>query len=157
MRRKDREITNFNDMLNILKACTVCRIGLNDNGNVPYIVPLNFGLEVKGEQITFYFHGAPEGHKMDLIRQNDGAVSFEMDTDTQIVAGRLACDYTCKYHSVMGKGKIEIINDTGEKMHALRQIVTQYANAPNLAMSEEVVKKTCVMKLTVTEWTCKES
>ena len=32
MRRKDREITDFNEIINIIKKCDVCRIALNDKG-----------------------------------------------------------------------------------------------------------------------------
>ena len=42
MRRKDREITDFNKMLDIMEACDCCRIGLADKSEA-YIVPLNFG------------------------------------------------------------------------------------------------------------------
>ena len=46
MRRKDREITDFNEIIEIIKKCDVCRIAMND-GDFPYIVPLNFGLDVQ--------------------------------------------------------------------------------------------------------------
>ena len=62
MRRKDREITDFNEMIEIIKKCDVCRIALNDEA-FPYIVPLNFGLDVQGEQVFLYFHAAMEGKK----------------------------------------------------------------------------------------------
>ena len=50
MRRKDREITDFNEIIEIIKKCDVCRIALNDE-DFPYIVPLNFGLDIQGEQV----------------------------------------------------------------------------------------------------------
>lgn len=47
MRRKDREITDFDEMINIMKKCDACTIALNDEETgFPYIVPLNFGMEV---------------------------------------------------------------------------------------------------------------
>lgn len=49
MRRKDREITDFHELIEIMKKCDVCRIALKDEDGYPYIVPLNFGLEVQGE------------------------------------------------------------------------------------------------------------
>ena len=47
MRRKDREIKDFNEIIEIIRKCDVCRIALHD-GDFPYIVPLNFGLDVQG-------------------------------------------------------------------------------------------------------------
>ena len=52
MRRKDREITDREEILAIIRKCDVCRIALND-GDYPYIVPLNFGLDVQGDQVFF--------------------------------------------------------------------------------------------------------
>lgn len=46
MRRKDREITDFDEIVAIMRKCDVCRIAVND-GDTPYIVPMNFGLEVR--------------------------------------------------------------------------------------------------------------
>ena len=42
MRRKDREVTDLSEIIEILKNCDVCRLALNDDG-FPYILPLNFG------------------------------------------------------------------------------------------------------------------
>ena len=55
MRRTDREITDFHEMMEILKSCDCCRIGLLD-GQEAYIVPMNFGYEECGEHLTLYFH-----------------------------------------------------------------------------------------------------
>ena len=41
MRRKDREITSYDKMLEIMQSCDCCRIGLKDKDSV-YILPLNF-------------------------------------------------------------------------------------------------------------------
>ena len=83
MRRKDREIKDFNEIIEIIKKCDVCRIVLNDK-DFPYIVPLNFGLEVQGEQVFLYFHAAKEGKKLDLIAK-DNRATFEMDCDHQFI------------------------------------------------------------------------
>ena len=48
MIRKDREITDRSEQLAIMEACDVCRIALNGEDGYPYIVPLNFGVEVDG-------------------------------------------------------------------------------------------------------------
>ena len=77
MRRRDREITDREKMLEIVAECDCCRLGLVDNGEA-YIVPMNFGFEDAGSALTLYFHCAAEGRKLDLI--GSGAdVSFEMD------------------------------------------------------------------------------
>ena len=48
MRRADREITDFDELIAVMRGCDVCRLALHDEP-YPYILPLNFGLEADGE------------------------------------------------------------------------------------------------------------
>ena len=57
MRRKDREIKDYNKMLKIIDQCDCIRIGFQEPQGT-YILPLNFGYESQEDQLTFYFHGA---------------------------------------------------------------------------------------------------
>lgn len=50
MRRSDREITDFQELITVMRGCDVCRLALHDEP-YPYILPLNFGLEVDGEEV----------------------------------------------------------------------------------------------------------
>ena len=83
MRRRDREITDKQDILEVMRKCDVCRIALHD-GDYPYIVPLNFGLQVENDMPVLYFHGALEGKKYELI-EKDNRASFEMDCGHQLI------------------------------------------------------------------------
>ena len=71
MRRKDREITSFDEQLKIIDQCDVVRLGLVDDDGYPYILPLNFGYEVIDNELVLYFHGALEGYKYELIDKNN--------------------------------------------------------------------------------------
>ena len=82
MRRKDREITDFDRIIEIIDRCEILRIGLAD-GEFPYIVPLNFGYTVSGKQFDFYVHGALAGRKYELMNRNKKC-SFEMDIPIRI-------------------------------------------------------------------------
>ena len=79
MRKKEREITDIGEIEKIIRKATVCRLGLALN-DVPYVVPLSFGYADK----TLYLHGAKEGKKLDIIRQNN-RVCFEVDVDSEVV------------------------------------------------------------------------
>ena len=57
MRRSDREITDFRSSSPSCAGATSGRLALHDEP-YPYILPLNFGLEVDGETVRLYFHGA---------------------------------------------------------------------------------------------------
>ena len=84
MRRVDREVTDFLKMTDIMKNCECCRLGLVDK-NEAYIVPMNFGIEIIGEQVILYFHCANQGRKIELI-SGQTITSFEMDK-----IGRASC------------------------------------------------------------------
>ena len=54
MRRSDREITDFEKMIDIVRDCDVCRLAINTDG-APYIIPLNFGMSVENGVLALYF------------------------------------------------------------------------------------------------------
>ncbi len=145
MRRKDREIKDFNEIIEIIRKCDVCRIALHD-GDFPYIVPLNFGLDVQGQQVFFYFHAAAEGKKLDLIAK-DNRASFEMDCDHHFILYEERMSCTMGYASVMGHGTIEIVPEE-EKYNALKILMRQY-HAEDFAFHTDMMKVTTVMKMTV--------
>lgn len=145
VRRADREVTNRDDILAIIKKCDVCRIALNDR-EYPYILPLNFGLFVEGEQIELYFHGALEGTKYDRIQQ-DNRASFEMDCEHRLVTEAERCSCTMEYESVIGQGHIEMVPDS-EKEKALGILMAQY-HEEGFPFNKAVMEKTRVFKLVV--------
>ena len=147
MRRKDREITDFNEIIDIIKKCDVCRIALNDD-EYPYVVPLNFGLDVQGNQVFFYFHAAMEGKKLDLIAK-DNRATFEMDCDHNFILYEERMSCTMGYVSVIGHGTIEIVADE-DKYESLKILMRQY-HAEDFKFNTDMMKVTTVLKMTVTD------
>lgn len=154
MRRKDREVTSYEKMLEVVHGCDCCRIGLVDEDGA-YIVPLNFGYEEKDGELVLYFHGAAEGKKIDLIKEQLTA-SFEMDRKHELVEGKVPCAYSYLFQSVMGRGRIELLQDYQEKVHGLTLVMEHYSDRKDWAFPEKMVNAMAVIKLTVTEWSCKE-
>lgn len=147
MRRKDREITDFNEIIKVIQKCDVCRIALNDE-NYPYIVPMNFGLDVQGNQVYLYFHAATSGTKLDLIAK-DNRASFEMDCDHTFILYEERMSCTMGYASVIGHGTIDIVPDE-EKFEALKILMRQY-HAEDFQFNTDMMKVTTVLKMTVTD------
>lgn len=154
MRRKDREVTDYNKMIEILAACDCCRLGLLDE-NGAYIVPLNFGYEEVNGKVLLYFHSSAVGKKLDLIRTQETA-SFEMDRKHQLVEGAIACAYSYSYQSIIGKGTIQILENYEEKVHALTVLMSHYSAKGEWRFTKEQVDSIAVIKLEVTNWSCKE-
>lgn len=154
MRRKDREITDQNKIIQIIKSCDCCRIAFKEDEGT-YILPLNFGLDETNNNIVFYFHSAKEGKKIDLLKEQS-VVGFELDTKHELVRGELACEYSYKYQSVIGKGKINLVEDTTEKLHALNTIMMHYTSNPNMNYNSKMLDTVAIIKLEVLELSCKE-
>lgn len=154
MRRKDREVTDNERIAEIARQCDVCRIALSDIP-APYIVPLNFGFETDSGKFVFYFHGAREGRKIDLIRKN-GYAAFEADTKGELRGGDIACGYTYMYASIMGTGKIELVENRGEKKRALDCIMRRYTKKSGWEYDENALESVAVIKLTAEEISAKE-
>lgn len=151
MRRKDREITDINDMIQVMERCDVCRLALND-GDYPYILPLNFGMQVIDGQITLYFHGATEGKKYNLFKQ-DNRASFEMDCAHRLVTDEGTGNCTMEYESVIGCGKVEIVPEE-EKYKALCILMAHY-HKEDFPFNQAMMPHTNVFKLTVEHMTGK--
>lgn len=149
MRRKDREITDFNEVLAIMEKCAVCRLAMVDNG-LPYVVPMNFALIEEKGKITLYFHSAKEGRKIDILKTNP-VVCVEMDCSLKLIVGENACDYTMNYKSIIGSGTAEFIDNEEEKEFALIQIMLKYSRNNNFEFYEKVYERTALLKVTINE------
>ena len=153
MRRKDREVTDFESILAIIDECDIIRIGLAD-GDFPYIVPLNFAYTVHGRQIDFYVHGAMAGRKYGLMKGN-GKCSFEMDIPLQMDCLVEKKDVTMRYKCVMGTASITFL-DGDEKQSAVENIIlNRYDKTRNFDYNRAALDRTAVARLTVTELTAK--
>ena len=152
LRRSDREITDFGEQVEIIKKCDVCRIALYDE-EYPYILPLNFGAEIKDDNVVLYFHGALEGKKYELIKNNPKA-SFEMDCGHRLITDDDKMSCTMEYESIIGQGVMEILSED-EKIKAL-DILMKHYHKEDFDYNKSVVPQTNVFKLTVEKMTGKK-
>ena len=150
MRRSDREITERSAIEAVIRESLVCRLALSKDDQ-PYVVPLSFGYH----DGVLYFHGAPEGQKVSMLKEND-RVCFEFDTDVAVVEGDPACAWTMKYRSVIGFGKAVLVEDLEEKQAALDIIMSQYSDQA-FSFPEPVLEHTAVIKVQIDSMTGKES
>lgn len=156
MRRKDREITNPARIREIIEECYCCRLGFYDKGEV-YIVPLNFGYEEELGKRIFYFHGAKEGRKMSLIAQSGSTpVGFELDTGYKLNEGSTPCQYSARFSSVIGTGRVSLIDSLEERHHALCSLMAHAAGQKDYIFSEAMIQSVAVFKMEVVTLSCKE-
>ena len=54
----------------IINQCKVCYLGMIDNDQSPYVVPMNFGYKNN----IFYLHSGPDGKKIQLLNKNNASL-----------------------------------------------------------------------------------
>lgn len=116
MIRKDREVTDRNEMLEILNACDTLRVAVSGETE-PYVFPVSFGWVDTENGLRLYFHGAKLGRKIELIGK-DPRVAFEADLflgyEIKPNGG-----VTTRYRSVMGRGICRTVEDTEKRFPGL--------------------------------------
>jgi nitroimidazol reductase NimA-like FMN-containing flavoprotein (pyridoxamine 5'-phosphate oxidase superfamily) len=155
MRRKDREVTDPQIINDIINRAEVIHIGMYD-GKQPYIVPLNYGyLNTNGHHI-FYMHCAIKGRKIDILKEFP-EVCFELDIDRTVRTNPKACGWTMFFKSIMGYGKVEIVNDPDERTYGLSLLMDHY-NPDGISKPYDfshLIGRTIILKLKVESLTCK--
>ena len=156
MRRQDRKVTDWAEILDIVRRCEVCHIAFHGE-EFPYVVPLNFGFNLCGEQLNLYFHGAMEGKKIELLRRNP-KVAFVMETAQGIcgAGGNIACRCSMIYESVMGDGILSLLTEE-EKLPALQCLLQHHygEKAASLSFDPLVLQRTAVLQLAVRKFSAK--
>ena len=151
MRKDNQEIKDPLIIEEILKLSRICRIGMADEGK-PYILPFNYGYRNR----TIYIHCAPEGKKIDIIKQSP-EVCFEIEQTSDIIKNETACNWATLYRSVVGYGNIEIVHDFDEKLEGLN-IIMAHNGGPDINKFEpKQVDAILILKLNIETITGKQS
>lgn len=148
MRRKDREVTDHAEILEIMSRCDVVRLAFNTDA-APYILPVNFGMEPDG--MTLYIHGAREGEKYRWL-ERDNRVSFEMDCAHALVLEDGNC--AMNYESVIGWGYVDVLEDDAQRQQALKKLMEHYRPA-HFPVDMRPAAVTTVLRLQVQGMTAK--
>lgn len=150
--RREREVTDINEIIRILDESKIAHIGLVD-GDEPYVVPMNYGYVMNDGKLTIYLHGAKRGRKLDLIRNNP-KVFFEAECDLVPFEGDVACRYGLAYSSIMGKGTAGIIEDVEEKKLAL-SLLMKTQTGKDFDFEEKMTTIVSIIRIDVSEYTAK--
>lgn len=156
MRRQDKQITDITEIKNILSKDIVGRLALC-KGDMPYIIPINFGYDEKDGKFNFYFHCATEGEKLEIIKKNNNAC-FEVDGAHEFIEKELDCSCAMYFESVVAKGKIYIVEDQGDKMEGAQRVVAHCrGGADSFNIPVSALTTIAVLKLETNEITAKHS
>jgi nitroimidazol reductase NimA-like FMN-containing flavoprotein (pyridoxamine 5'-phosphate oxidase superfamily) len=150
MRRIDKEITDNNILEEILSTSEICRIAINGKDE-PYLVPLNYGYRDR----CLYFHSAPHGKKMDMLKINN-RVCFEIEYAHELIKNTLSCEWSEKYRSVIGYGPVEILQAREDIQNGLNIIMAHYGKFEN-QYEEKYLQRIVILKLKIEKLTGKQS
>lgn len=153
MRRQDREITDREEQLQIIRSAGVLRLALCD-GEFPYIVPMHYGFEEKDGKLCFYLHSAKEGHKIDLIGSGAPAC-IELEGPTELISGGdVPCKWGAAFSSVICRGHIAPVTDPIEKCHGLQQLML-HQSGRSFVITEAMASAVTVLRFDASEITAK--
>jgi uncharacterized protein len=111
-------------------------LGVSQN-NIPYVVPLNY-VWFDG---NIYFHGASEGKKMDILKQNAN-VCFTVSASYGTMTDPVPAKTDTAYLSVMIFGKAEPISDLSKATAVMQKMLEKYVpNYYDQPLSQTHVEK----------------
>ena len=151
--RREREVTDPLEIIGILDRAKIVHVGMID-GDMPYVVPMNYGYTMEEGKLTLYLHGATRGRKLDILRENP-RVFIEIDTDIGPFAGQAACQYGVGYSSIMGEGEAELVEDVEGKKEALK-ILMKTQVGKDFDFVDKMVGGVTVIKVHVSDYTAKK-
>ena len=153
MRRKDREVTDPEQIRRILDGCKTCHLAMVDNG-LPYLVPLSYAYTMEEGTITLFFHSAKEGRKIGILRDNE-AVCFEMCIEGEPIRPSGApCDSGYYFSSIIGFGRAMFVDDADEKRAAL-SLLMKHQESIDVSFTPEQAESVCVFKVVSDDFTGK--
>lgn len=151
--RRELEVTDRNEIINILDKCKIVHVGMVDEEG-PYVVPLNYGYTMEDDQLILYMHGSLKGRKIDIMSKKP-KVFFEMCCDVVPFEGKVACQYGTLYASIMGNGTVEILTDVEDKKAGL-SLFMKSQTGMDFTFTDKMVSAVNVMKITVNTYTAKK-
>ena len=153
MRRNDRAVTDMAQIEAFIAKEQILRVAFYDAGEI-YIVPVNYGYRLENGSCCFYFHGAKAGRKYTLAQQNP-SVGFEIDGEYKLLTSDKACGYSAQYQSIIGNGILSVVNDKEERIKGLDSLMRQLTGRSSYHYSKEMLSSVAVLKLQVSNLSCK--
>jgi len=153
MRLREKEITDRNEVEELLMKEKVCRFAMCD-GDTPYVLPTTYGY-ADGH---LYIHSSKQGRKIDVLRENN-RVCFTVDTGHELVQGPLdtSCKSTIKFKSVIGTGRAKFVEDPAERRKAMDTIMKHMFGNATFGYSEEGIRDMAIIRVDIESLTGKKS
>lgn len=125
MRRYEKMIKDPDIVSAMLDTFDVAYVGFHDS-EYPYVVPLNFGYEIKDSKLYIYVHFALTGYKLELM-EKDPRVCVTMASFYENHAKPYK-SFLHNYRSVMAFGKMSLVpkSDMPKFRNAMNHLLSHY-------------------------------
>lgn len=136
--------------LEIMDKAPYITVAMTGEDGAPYAVPLSLA---RVDERTFYFHGAMEGKKLDILRQNP-KVWLTAVTTCKPTVGPQDGSFTLEFKSAMAQGLAELVEDEAEKAEAMRAICQRFLPHHMEAFDDALARSlghTAVVRIRLTE------
>lgn len=134
--------------LEVMRKAPYITVSFTRPDGTAYGVPLSLACT---DDMTWYFHCAPEGDKLDAIAAHP-EVCLSAVTKCQPTVGPKDGSFTLQYRSAIAFGKAELVTDDGEKTVALRAISQRFLPGHMDAFDaaiERSLHRTAVVRITL--------
>ncbi|MDH6305716.1 nitroimidazol reductase NimA-like FMN-containing flavoprotein (pyridoxamine 5'-phosphate oxidase superfamily) [Parabacteroides sp. PF5-5] len=136
----------------VIRACSVCFVGMADTDGTPYVLPMSFGYR----DGVVYLHSSQEGRSISILERNPRVcITFCTDPQLTFQHPEVACSYSVRSRSVIGWGIVTYEEDPEKKRDALKVLMRQYADQ-NFHYNDPAVRNVKIWVVPLTEMTCKE-
>lgn len=159
IRMINRACTDEKQVKQFLEGAQTAFLGLVDQ-HMPYVIPLNYVYK----DGSFYFHGANEGRKIDILTNNRNAcITISENYGTMV--DPIPAETDTAYISVVANGLVEFVTDLNEATAAMQAMLDKYV--PNYYLTRlskthiekyqsSLGSKTLVLKVKPIKLTAKE-
>ncbi|MBT2573908.1 pyridoxamine 5'-phosphate oxidase family protein [Bacillus sp. ISL-51] len=120
VRASHKECTDQTRIDDFLTKTQIGYLGLADQ-DIPYVIPLNF----IWKEGCFFFHGASEGRKIDMIHTNPKAC-FTVSEQYGTMVSPIPAKTDTAYMSVVAGGTVEMVTDADEGTAVMQAMLDKY-------------------------------
>ncbi len=149
---KTIQITERIAIEQVIAQCDVCYVGLVDEDNRPYVIPMNFGYRDN----IIYLHSAPEGRSIRILEKNNNVcITFSRGHRLAFQHPQVACSYRMKSQSVIAFCEVTFVEEKEKKIEILNILMGQYSDK-EFQYSDPAVANVKIWRAEIKQMTCKE-
>lgn len=143
LRKAKREIDSPDEVWAVLQTARVLYLAMSRDDQ-PYVVPVLYGVH----NGCLYVHTGAKGLKMEVLNTNP-KVSFSVTANIKLAPEPEACDWGLEYRSVVGFGRVSLVDDVPEKEAALNAIMEHYGGGGGHEFPDKMTCITSVLRVDI--------